>query len=151
MLPIAACAAQADLRRSDMKMMKKWMTIGLLLFAGCATTRTLHTRQEMDDLRHYRTLGCLNYVGSDGMTNYFVKSEFLSRTRRYSCSQEVFPISNRFPKTEDRNKWVPYVVSLSQCTEGFVGEPQEKIETGSPNHTSDGIRQPADGLPQPSR
>ena len=117
-------------------MNKKWMIIGVMLLAGCATTRTLSTRQEMDDLRHYRTLGCLNYVGSDGTTNHFVKTEFLSRTRRYACSQEVFPISNRFPKTEDRAKWVPYVVSLLHGTEGFVGEPQEKIEIGSPNHTS---------------
>lgn len=131
-------------------MMKKWMTIGFLLLSGCTTIRTLHTRQEMDDLRHYRTLGCLSYVGSDGTTNYFVKSEFLSHTRRYACPQEVFPIANRFPKTEDRDKWVPYFVSLSQGTEGFVGEPQEKIEAGSPNH-SDGIRQPAGGSPKRSR
>lgn len=132
-------------------MMNKWMTISLLLLAGCATTRSVHTRQEMDDLRHYTTLGCLNYVGSEGATNYFAKTEFLSRTRCYACLQELYPIVKRFPKTEDREKWVPYIISLGQGEEGFVGEPSEKIETRSPNNTSDGIRQPANGFPKPSR
>jgi hypothetical protein len=121
-------------------MMKKWMIFGLLLVAGCATTRTLQTRQEMDDIRHYETLGCLNYVGSEGITNYFVKTQFLSPTRRYACSQVVFPIKNRFPKTGERGEWIPYRVSLNEGTEGFVGEPQEKIRQGIPNNGADPIR-----------
>ena len=114
--------------------MRKGTVISLLLLAGCATSSTLRTRQEIDQIRHYRTLGQLYYAGSSGPTNYFVKFEFLHPTRRYTCSQDIFPIQNRFPKTDDRGRWVPYLVSLSKGTEGFVGEPQEKIENGSPNH-----------------
>lgn len=120
--------------------MKRLTAIGLLLLAGCATSRTLHTPREMDQVRHYRTLGQLYYVGSSGPTNYFVKIEFLRPTRRYACSQDIFPMQNRFPKTDERDKWVPYMVSLSEGTEGFVGEPQDRIENGSPNNTSELIR-----------
>ena len=117
--------------------MKRWTVIGLVFVAGCATSRTLHTRQEMDAVRHCRTLSQLYYVGSTGPTNHFTKFEFTHPTRWYTCQQEIFPIQNRFPKTDDRDKWVPYRVSLSHGTEGFAGEPQEKIEDGSSNRLAE--------------
>jgi hypothetical protein len=90
---------------------------------GCHST--LHTRSDLRQLTQRRGLGHVYYTGSKQGFDYFAEKFFLERTRYYRIPQHESLISKRFPKTNERSKWEPYLFNLGNGTEGFRHE--EKI------------------------
>jgi len=90
------------------------------------------------------------YIGTAEGFHYFNhfwkrKTHFYSEAFRVPVAE--IPVSNQFPFGTARAQWRDYE---AHCDE--AGKLIELVEwKEASNHTSDGIRQPADGLPKPSR
>ena len=105
------------------------LILTLLVCASCASTKPITTVNEFDRLSHYAGLGHFYYIGSQGETNHYATSYFLSGTRYYSFPQSEYPISTRFPRTQDRNQWRPYLRNLNDNLEGFSGEDTKTMDS----------------------
>ena len=100
---------------------------------GCASVSPITSKKEFNGI----AAGDLFYAGSSESTNYFVGVDHRLRLTRYSCSQDVYPIHNRFPKTEDRTKWKVFIREFANKKGGFKGEEmqywypwEQKAESG---------------------
>ena len=110
-----------------MKMMKIiCLIVSVAMLSGCSI-KPIASRLEFDRLTHRSGMGHLHYIGSKGETNFFASAYFLERIRYYSYPQEGYVISNRFPYTKEKERWIPFYKNLNDNTGGFDGERTEPL------------------------
>jgi hypothetical protein len=98
----------------------------LLLFLATGCTTILHSKVEVVSVARSVGLGHLYYTGSDEAFHYFVKSSFMSFDSHYRTPQDAYSIKNIFPRSNDKTKWIPYLIDGSKKTEGFSERNQNK-------------------------
>ena len=98
--------------------MKKIALI-LSIFFLCGCVETIKTEKAFNRLTHYQGMGHFYYIGTEDNYHFFAGDYFLGRTKYYRYPISKFEIVNTFPRTNNRNKWKPFLVDINENTAGF--------------------------------
>jgi len=99
----------------------------LCLFLATSCANRLKSKTDLDRLTERRGMGTLYYIGSEDGFHFFATKYFLEPTKYYRLPESEYHFRNKFPKTKDTTKWIPYTYSLKTYERGFHGEPLEPI------------------------
>ena len=92
----------------------------LLGLTGCVTRQI--DRSHFDALTSRHGLGHVYHTGSKGEFHYLAAKYLWEPTKFYCMPVLAINLTNTFPKTCERERWIPWQVNLAAGTEGFPGE-----------------------------
>lgn len=98
---------------------RNYLFLFFLVTLNVSCVKEISSKEEFHTLSHSAGLGHFYYIGSENNFHYFAKDSFLSFTTYYKYPKDQYSTENPFPRTEDKSKWIPYLIDGNEKTEGF--------------------------------